>query len=656
MAVKALEITSRGPIAGGRPFGESGPYEYIQGALHFAVDPLHPGSRRIADIDLASKGADGLVHFSGDFYLLKPVEPIPGGRLLYEVNNRGKKLVPGQFNWATRPSGPGPDIEVGDGFLMRRGFSVAWCGWQVDVPPGAGMSMVVPEARDAVGAPISGQTFVQYQPTRLVQTMLLSDRAHRPWPARDLNDPYAVLTVQEHPGAPARTIDRSQWQFARVDNGKVVPDPCYAHLSGGFQPGNVYEVTYNALGAPLVGLSFLATRDCVSFLRYGGANEGNPCSGSLQYAYGFGASMSGRYLREMLYWGINEDEQGRMVFDGVHAHTGSARRGEFNIRLGQPSANVSRAPGNTFPFAYTTQEDPLTAQKDGLLDALPPGRVPKIIATNSGVEYWWSGASLTHTDVSGTQDVDPPPSVRIYYLSGTHHQVGKLPLTDTDETGFRTQYPQNTVDYTPIMRAALVNLDRWVREGAAPPPSQYPRIGDGSGVRRESLEAAFRSIPGVQLPNALPQRTRLDYGQDMEKGVPRFPPKEGEPYGTVVSAVDADGNEVAGVRLPDLRAPLATYTGWNLRHPDVGGAGHQVVSGPLLGSTHLFPRTAEERAAAGDPRPAIDERYASREDYLAKVRQAAEELVKEGYLLAEDLATVVEQAGQRYDAFRTGPR
>ncbi|MBI4499111.1 MAG: hypothetical protein HY689_14575 [Chloroflexi bacterium] len=650
MAVTRLDLVARAPVARGAPFGEAGPYELLRGTLHFAVDPRHPDHQVVTDLALAPTGPDGLVHFASDFLVLKPVHPAPGGRLLYDVVNRGNKTVLRAFNNAGGPDRDG-EPDLGDGFLLRRGFTVVFCGWQADVPAG-GIAIAVPEAQDE-GGRLRGQTFIQYQFNRPERAVLLSDRNHRPLPAGDLADPTATLTVREHPDAPPQVIPRSAWQFARWEDGRAVPDPNSVTLPGGFEPGKVYEIVYTTVGAPVIGLGFLAMRDCISFLKYGTAAQGNPCAESIQYAYGYGASQSGRFLREFLYLGLNRDELGRMVLDGALPHTGSSRRGEFNIRFGQPSTNVLRAPGNLFPFTYAVQTDPVTGQTDGLLRCLRErGAAPKIVATNSGTEYWWTGASLTHTDVGGTQDSAPPADVRIYYLAGTKHGPGDLPLTDTTPDSARVQHPLNTVDYRPLLRAALINLDRWVREGVEPPPSRYPRLADGTAVRREALAPVFRAIPGVGFPAALPVRCRLDFGPGMEQGVPQFPPQEGPAYGTVVAAVDADGNELAGVRLPDLTVPLATHTGWALRHPDIGSAGHFL---PLQGTAIPFPRTANERAERGDPRPAIDERYASREEYLARVREACEGLAAQGYLLREDIEPVVAQAGARYDAFRGAP-
>jgi len=645
MAVLSLDITERGPLAEGKSFGDVGPYEQIRGVLEFGIDPRHPDHQVITDIDLAPTDESERVRFSSDFLLLKPLNPAPGGSLLIDILNRGNRTALRAFNDANLDRS-GPELQLGNEFLLRHGFTVAFCGWQHDVP--GGMAIRVAEATEH-GERLRGQTYIQYQLTRPDKALMLSDAGHRPLPVADLEDPTATLTVREHPDGEPTTIDRSQWQFARVDDGRVVPDPSYVHLTTGFEPGAVYEIVYTTIGAPVIGLGFLAVRDCVAFLKHGTEQEGNPSAGTIEHGLAYGQSQCGRFLRELLYLGVNADESGRRVLDGVYAHTGSSRRGEFNIRFGQPSTNIVRSPSTLFPMTYSTQTDSVTGQTDGLLRRVEArGATPKIIATNTGVEYWWTGASLAHTDTEGTRDVEPPPNVRIYSLAGAHHLPGTLPISDRTAEGDRLQYSLNTMDHRPAMRAALLDLDRWVRGIAEPPPSQHPRIADGTAVRRESLEPPFGSLPGVRLPKALPERSRLDFGPEAERGVLDYPPKEGAPYPMLVSAVDDDGNEIAGVRLPDVRVPLATHTGWTLRHADIGGAGHFI---PLLGAAHPFPTTAAERKATGDPRLSIEERYASRDDYLTRIRQAVDELIAEGFLLEEDTEHLLAQAADRYEAF-----
>jgi hypothetical protein len=650
MAVLSLDIAERGPVANGKSFGDSGPYEAIRGTLSFGVDPRRPDHQVITDIELAPTDDQGHVRFSADFMLLKPVQPKPGGSLLFDVVNRGGRTTLRAFDDANLDRA-GPDFDLGNEFLLRHGFTVAFCGWQHDVP--SGMSIQVPEAIER-GERLRGQTFIQYQLPRPERSLLLSDAGHKALPAADLDDPSATLTVREHADAPPTTIDRSQWRFARAEDGQVVADANYVHLAGGFQPGLVYEIVYTTVGAPVIGLGFLAARDCIAFLKYGSEVDGNPSAGTIGHAMAYGQSQCGRFLRELLYLGLNADDRGQRVLDGAFIHTGSSRRGEFNLRFGQPSTNIMRSPSALFPMTYEQQTDPVRGETDGLLSRVEArGVAPKIVATNSAVEYWWSGAALAHTDTDGQRDVELPANVRVYQVAGAMHAPGTVPLSDTTAEGSRLEYPLNTLDHRSFMRATLLNLDRWVRGESEPPPSRYPRIGDGTAVRRESLAPRFESFPGVKLPKALPQRTRLDFGPEAERGVLHYPPAEGAPYAMLVSTVDEDGNEVAGVHLPDLRVPLATHTGWNRRHADIGGAGHFI---PLLGAAIPFPTTEADRRASGDPRASIEERYRSRDDYLERIKQAVQDLIAEGFLLEEDIDHLLAQAAARWDAFSKGAR
>jgi hypothetical protein len=544
-------------------------------------------------------------------------------------------------------------MEPGNGFLMRQGYTVIWCGWQDDVPASAGLLRIqVPEATNTDGKPIAGQIAVTFQPDAQTSVQLLSDRMHRPHPVRDLNDHEATLTVQDHEDAPPHTIPRQQWSFARLEGDRVVPDTTHIYLASGFVPGKVYQVVYTTAGAPVIGLGLLATRDIVSFLRYGAAQEGNPGAGHMQYTYSFGRSQSGRFLRHFLYLGLNQDEQDRTVFDGLMPLVAGGGRGEFNQRFGQPSNSNKYSVKNLFPFHDTVQADPETGHTDGLLARLcAQGKVPKISFINTSAEYWGGHAALIHTDLEGKCDLAPSETVRIYHFAGTQHGPGNLLLTDTGAADdARGQHRPNSVDYRPLLRAALVQLDRWVTTGQEPPPSCHPRLDDGTAVPPERMAAVFQAIPKVQFPVHLRSIARLDFGTGTDEGLTTIlPPRVGKPYPNLVATVDADGNERAGIRLPDLSVPLATYTGWNVRHPDMGGPGQTLG---LLGSTIPFPATPAEREASGDPRPSIEERYASKEDYLRRVQLAAEALVQQGYLLAEDLPTVTEHASQRYDLFQ----
>ncbi len=658
MAVTTLTITSRQPFAQGIPFGDVGPYEQVDGTAHLVAAPQHPANALITDLKLAPRDSSGLVHYATDFRMLRPVEPQRGNhRLLFDIVNRGRPLALRNLNSA--PDVPAPEpLHPGNGFLMRQGYTVAWCGWQFDAPavPGS-MRLYPPDALTATG-PISGKVVSIFQPNVLIHVQLLANRLHRPYPTSALDDPEAMLTEQDHEDAPERIIPRAQWCFARLQDGQVLPDASYVYKPSGFLPGKVYQVIYRTIGAPIAGLGLAATRDVAAFLRYGTSRQGNPCAGDMAHAYAFGVSQSGRFLRVFLHQGMNQDEHDRMVFDGFIPHVAGGKHGEFNHRFAQPSSQASRSPNNLAPFSDSAQTDPETGRTDGLLTRLMArGQVPRVMHTYTSSEYWAGHGALVHIDLTGTRDLEIPDAVRVYHFGGTQHSLGPFELTDRDTVnGFRAQQPFNWVDYRPLLRAALVNLDRWVTTGEAPPASCHPRLGDGTAIPPETLKDALQALPGVHFPQPLRQIYRLDFGPDAGVAT-NVPVITGKPYPCFVPALDQDGNETCGIRLPFQTVPLATYTGWNLRHAESGGEGQILASGggsggTLLGATVPFPATRQARENSRDPRLSIEERYASREEYTAKIQQAARTLMQAGYLLEEDIAAIVTQAAQHYDQLR----
>ncbi len=659
MPATRLEITLRRPLAEGMrfsgPAGDIGPYEELKGRLHFAIDPLHPANRRITDVELAPRSAEGKVEWSSDVSILLPVDRAAcNGRLLLDVVNRGNTVAVPNFNRATRPvftagADPNPPVDVGDGFLMKRGWVVISCGWQGDLPEIPGLlGMRPPEAREAGGRPVRGRVYSQLQSGASVADLLLSDRGHTPYPAADLEEPGALLTVRDQPDGPETVIPRERWRFARVEGGRPVPDPCRVHLDGGFERGRLYQVTYTAVGAPVMGLSMAALRDAVSWLKHGGTAEGHPAPGRLRWGYAYGRSQTGRLLRTLVYEDLNLDEHGREALDGIIANVAGGMRGEFNQRFGQNSKDRNNMMAHLFPFTDQPVADSGTGVKDALharLDAR--GSRLRVVYTNTSAEYHRGDASLIHSDPDGTLDVPHGASVRIYHFAGTEHGLGLWPPTDTqpapaDPTGAvdRSQHPRSVVDYSPLLRACLINLDRWVVEGIEPPPSRHPRLADGSAVPASELAAIFRRIPGARYPRHNARPRRLDWAT--------LPPRPGRPFGSLVSAVDRDGNEVAGIALPEVAVPLATHTGWNLRHPEIGGAEQLLV---FAGATIAFPRTRAEREASGDPRPSVEERYASRADYADRVRGAARALADAGYLLPDDIELSAAAATRFWDRF-----
>ncbi|HEY5619948.1 MAG TPA: alpha/beta hydrolase domain-containing protein [Vicinamibacterales bacterium] len=585
-------------------------YEKIVGRVFFAVDPADPRNAVIADIDKAPRNANGRVEFSADFYAVRP-KTGGNGVAIVDVVNRGNRVTR-MFNRVTA----GSDPDVGDGFLLRRGFTVIAIGWEFDLPAGGDLLRIrVPAADGATGIV---RTLMEVD--RRAPTVRLSEDLPA-YPPVDPAGSDTALTVRDRLSDAPQAIPRTQWQLS----GDVVS------LDGGFEPGRVYEIAFRVANPPVAGLGLAAVRDIASWAKHA-PDAVTPA----KYVYGHGQSQTGRFLREFLYLGFNADEQERLVFDGVIAHIAGGARIDINRRGSTPTAGNALV--GTFPFSDRAQRDPVTGVTEGLLENDRARRhQPKLFLTNSSVEYWIDtgrAAALIHTTPDGTRDAALGDNVRAYLFAGAQHTPGPFPPA----AGGRGQQRANPLDYTLSLRALLVALDRWVKDGVAPPPSRHPRFADRTLVRAQAL--AFPAIPEVQSPRIVAPGRRAANALLPSSG------GEGAVQPLLVSQVDADGNEMAGIRLPEVAVPLATYTGWNFRNPQLGGIGRLVGN---TGSYVPFARTQAEREARRDPRPSIDERYPSRGDYLAKVRQVTEALVRDRYMLAEDVDTVVNRASEHWE-------
>ncbi|MCC7343010.1 MAG: hypothetical protein IT170_18150 [Bryobacterales bacterium] len=653
--VVSVEITQRQTVAQGKRFGLAGIYEAIAGKLHFAVDPKDPANAAIADISLAPRNGAGEVEFAADFYFIRPQDLEKGnGAVLFEVSNRGGKGMLGFFSGAERSSAPLTAAQFGDGFLLERGLSLLWVGWQFDMPLEPGLLRVyVPVAKNADGSAITGPVRANIIVSGTAFSHSLADRGHIPYEAADPSDPRNVLTVRDTANGPARVIPRGEWSFARWDKGEAVPDRGSLYLNGGLQPNKVYDLVYVAKDPPVAGLGMAAVRDAVAYLKYGGDEAMGVKAGELARVYSFGSSQSGRFLRTFLYEGFNGDEKGRRVFDGVMAHVAGGGRGGFNLRFAQPSRDGHPFmnllyPTDIYPFSDTVQRDPETGLEEGILGRYRgrEGLIPKIFYTNSSYEYWGRAASLIHTTLDGTRDLAPAANTRIYHFAGTQHGTGSWPPARS--VGQELVNPNRI---RPAMRALLVAMDAWVRDGVAPPESHYGRIDEKTLVRPEDLH--FPALPGrdltaIRRSNTLEKAWRADYGPRFrtERIIDFEPPKLGKPFPTLVPQVDADGNEMDGIRLPDIAVPLATFTGWNLFNAKSGPT--DVISS-MVGGFIPFPRTKAEAERNADPRKPMDARYRSRDEYLGKVAEACAQLTKERLLLPEDLVGILEHAGEEWD-------
>ncbi len=591
--VVRFELTSRAPV------GASG-YEKIIGIAHFAVDPKAPANSVIADLDRAAANAAGKVEFSSDVYILRPLDPsTSNGVALVDVLNRGRKMVLNGFNRGGT-SDPATEKDLGDLFLMQRGFTIVWVGWEFDIrraggngageaERGAGMAVQIPTARG-----VSDVVRASFTPNDAGPQTVGDLAGYRPTDdaAKD-----TTLTVRDGEFGTRAPIGRERFTI----RGNQIT------LAGGFEKGRTYELTYRPTEWPISGLGLAAYRDFASWVKYA-----PDAVARAEKAIGFGSSQSGRFLRSFFYDGFNADESGRQVLDGAMVHIAGVGRLSINERGAQPTA-LSMYTSTQFPFATTAERDPITRKTDGLLDnARARATQPKVMFTNTAVEYWGGGraAALVHASPDGKRDLTLPPNVRAYFLTGTQH--GPAPFPAPMSVG---QQPPNPLEYWWTMRALLVAMTDWVVKGSEPPASQVPRLADGTLVPIAKLK--FPRLPGVQSP-ATVQGPRYD-NHDLPFLVPQ---------------VDGDGNELAGIRTAEQRVPMATYTGWNFRGAVIGGT-NQLVN--LLGSSLPFARTKAEREKAGDPRPGVEERYPSKDAYRTKASAVADELVRGRYLLATDV-------------------
>ncbi|MEE9253798.1 MAG: alpha/beta hydrolase domain-containing protein, partial [Pseudomonadales bacterium] len=598
----------------------------------------------IIDLELAPKDVDGCARFEADFSLIKPVDLTrTPRRLLVELPNRGRKRAADTFNRTGAPASASPP--PGDGFLFNHGFSVASIGWQWDVyRDDVLMGLEAPQA-DISGDPDPGRTVVEIRPNDHHRTHVLADRVHRPLRVAD-DDPDAALYVRDYEDGPDSEVPRSLWRFARESAAGIVASDQHIYLEAGFEAGKIYQVVYATRDAPVAGTGLLALRDVASFLRYG---PGPLLAGidGFDHVLGYGVSQTGRMLRHFLYLGLNVDEHGRKVFDGLLPHIAGARRGAFNHRFAQPSNQSYPNFGHLFPFADEALGDPLTDRHEGLLSRLEPSVRPKVLYTNTSAEYWRGDCSLMHTDPEGKVDIDGHEDARIYHFAGTQHGSGTLEAEVATE-GAVGRHRYNVVDYSPLLRGALMNLLAWVEDGAGPPPSSHPRIDDGTAVQREEVLSVLGRIPG----QATPDPTRLwviraiDLGPRAAQGIGSYPTVESATYPCLVPSVDEDGNELCGIRLPDITQPVATHAGWNLRAPEIGAPEQQL---PMKGFTRWFAVSQEARGATGDRRRSIGERYPDATAYERVARNDARRLVEQGYVLAEDLELAVRNAIERYE-------
>jgi hypothetical protein len=599
------------------------------------------------------------VTFTADFILLRPDDLGRGNhRLLYEVNNRGNLGALALFDEAEWNNDPISRADAGNGFLLEQGYSLLWSGWNWDVTPGDGRLQIELPIATGHGAPITGPVAAEFVVPRWNRSAPFMWGNSRGYPPLSLDAADARLTVRAEPDGARTEIPRDRWRFARLEGDRLVPDPAQVFHVAGFEPGLIYEVVYQARDPVVVGLGLAAIRDAISFFRFDAADATgalNPLAeaGAPDPAAAliFGISQSARVIQHMLWQALHVDEAGRMTFDGALIHVAGGGKGSFNHRFAQTTRHPSHLedqqyPADFFPFTTTPARDPITgATADVLARARAAGALPRLFYTTTSTEYWTRAASLLHTDVTGTADVPLDPHARLYFLAGAQHGNWRFA-----ERG-PYQNCGNPLDHRPPMRALLLALDDWATKGRTPPDSVYPTLADGTLGSVADSRRAFPKIPEVALPSGNLQPPRLDLGPRFASAgiADRQPAAFGPPYVTRVALPDADGNDLGGIRLPAVALALGTYTGWNLRIPEVGAPGKLAR---WSGSFVPFAPTEAARRTSGDPRPSLEARYASRAAYERGIQEAADALVDRRFLLAEDVPETVTQAGAFYERVR----
>ncbi|MBM7619955.1 hypothetical protein JOC95_001807 [Bacillus tianshenii] len=615
------------PAFGGMEFGTVGQYEVMKGTAKGVLDPSNPLNAGIVNLDRAPRNSSGLVEYIVDVAILKPVDMSRGNRrIFYEVVNRGTKFANFWINSGVMGNDPWGPGDVGTGFLMNQGYTIVWSAWQGDVVAGGGRMLAQFPIPTNNGQPIVGTSREEYTDTGISTTFT----GNLTYPAADLDPTKATLTVRAREHDPRAIPSDLTWQYLNTMQISI-------NRPAGYDSGAIYEFIYPAKDPKVMGIGFAAVRDVVSYLRYEKADDNgtpNPLKlkgkPSIKKVLALGVSQSGRFLRDFIHQGFNEDESGRITFDGVIPLITGSRKSFTNYEFAQPGRNSRQHedhlfPGDQFPFTYRVTTDPISGETGGIHETCQCNDTcPKIMHMDGENEIWQGRGSLVVTNTRGTKDLTLPKNVRAYLFAGTQHFPGLPPTMGI------CQQLSNPMDYRPFIRALIVALDRWVSDGTQPPPSQYASLKSGTLV--PPLSTGFPDIPGVNYTGLVNYLNVLDHSTQ--------PPTIGAPYPEYVTAVDADGNSIAGIRHPFLIVPLGTYTGWNLRA--IGHGANDLCS--LTGSYIPFAKTAEERIAAGDPRLSIEERYRNHNAYLIRVVFATLLLYLQGFLLVEDAAQIIQDA------------
>ena len=607
--VDHIEITSRTDYLGGKSFGLAGKYERIQGRAYFVLDPANAHDRVIVDLDKAPRNAKGEVEFSADIDIIIPTHG--NGTLFINVPNRGGRFFIREQNV--------------DEYYLGHGYTLAEVGWQFDIRPDPKLlRLYAPVVRGITGRVRADFVVVEKMLDHPLGHVISGNIGGTGYPVADIRAKDAVLTERDAPLAQRKTIAAKRWRFT---------DDHTIHFDDGFVPGRIYEVIYTAKDPAVAGCGLAAVRDFAAYVKH------DPQAiVHAERAYAMGISQTGRFLRHLVWQGFNADEEGQQVFDAMLVYVAGAGRGSFNHRFAQPSRDAQPLsplfyPTDVFPFTDNPETDPRTGVTAGLLDnARAEHVVPKIFYINTAYEYWSRGASLIHTSPDGKFDASIPPEVRIYFIAGVAHIGGAFPPAQNAERSIRGQQLDNPLRIEQLRHGFTAAIDAWVRDDhVQPPDSRYPRV-----VVRHLVpvgELSIKRMRCVDFPRFNYEVYRTDFGPEWAHGIVTEPPRVDGVYPTLVPQVNSDGLEIAGVHLPEIDVPLATYTGWNLRDPQIGFSDSRAS---FVGSYIPWTRTE------------VYKRYHSVEDYIGRFTWAAMNLIYMRFLVIDDFPAMLHRASDEW--------
>jgi len=661
------------PTFGGASFGTVGQYELIQGTIAGEVDPRNPQNAVIVDLEYAPRKPNGTVGYSSDFQIIRPIDPTKGNhRLIFDLPNRGGATALATFNngssnskaWCpTYPS----TASVGNGFLMNQGYTLVEAAWDITASQSANPALfgvTFPVATHPDGSPITGPSVEEFDID--INATPAIEPLH--YPAASADPSKATLTVRENYGDTPKVIPSSGWAYTDATNTAI-------QLTGGllfggpgtYSPTALYEFTYEAANPTVAGLGFASLRDFATFLRNAKTDDlgnANPLAGDVQAIITTCVSQPCRTTRDFLLHGFNEPE--RMAhgararddgsypraFDGMINWIGGGDGIFMNYRFAQPTRtsrqHIARwYPEAQFPWANQRTFDPVTGRTAGRLDAcLRSDTCPKVFELNSENEYWSKAGSLLTTDTRGNDlPLWETPDVRYYQMASLPHGAGSA-------AGICAQ-PQNPLNASAVLRALTLDMDAWITQGTAPPHNRVPTRAAGTLVPALPQSGmGFPAIPAAATGNAVGYDGLLhtgdlfDFGPFFQRGILDVQPPVllGSPYPVFVPKTDADGNDIAGIRLPEIAVPLATYTGWALRAAAPADPVPVVDGCDASGQRIPFLATRAERLAAGDPRLSIAERYPDHATYVGLVTEAATRLGQERLLIDADVQAYIKAA------------